>query len=106
VGAQRLAHALGSHRAAAQRQHAPARALEQLQHHLLLAFPEGRLALAVEERRDRLAEPALELVVRVERPDPELRRGRACGRGLAGAHEADEHQRSLRYARLHPIRSR
>ena len=70
VGAERLAHALGFHRAATQRQHAAAHALEQLQHYLLLARPERRFALAVEERRDRLAEPALELVVRVERADP------------------------------------
>ena len=100
---------------AAERHHGAAGAGQQLEHHLLLARAEGGLALAVEERLDRLAQPPLELAVGVERLHAELGRGRAGRGGLAGAHEAHEHERPLagacprhlicRYPRLHPIRS-
>jgi hypothetical protein len=113
--AKRLAHRLGLHRAAAERHHGAAGAGQQLQHDLLLTRAEGGLALTVEERLDRLAEAPLELLVRVERRDAQLRGRRACRRGLAGAHEAHEHQGALPgagarrlirgYAGLHPIRS-
>ena len=75
---------------------------EQLEHQLLLARAERVLALAVEERLDRLAEPPLELAVGVERLGAELGGERAGAGGLAGAHEAHEHEG---YARLQPIRS-
>jgi hypothetical protein len=77
VGRQRAAHALRPDGAPAQRQHPAARPVEELQHDLLLARAEGRLALAVEERLDRLAQPLLELPVGVERLHPELLRRRA-----------------------------
>ncbi len=115
VSRQRIADALGEHRAASERHHAPAGPGQQLQHHLLLTRAEGGLALAVEEGFDRLAQPALELAVGVERLDPHLGRDRPRGGGLARAHEAHEHDRpargetgrslALRYPRLHPIRS-
>jgi hypothetical protein len=117
VAPERLAHGLRAERATAERHHARVGAPEQLEHHLLLARAEGGLALAVEEVLDRLAEPALELVVGVERlcVEPAGERPR-CAR-LPGAHEADEHERTGpggRRAlarggagyRLHPIRSR
>ena len=72
---------------------------EQPQHQLLLALAERGLALAVEERLDRLPELALELAVGVERLDAELGRHRARGARLAGAHEADEHERARRRRR-------
>ena len=65
---------------------------EQLEHHLLLARAERVLALPVEEGLDRLAEPLLELAVGVERLRAELGGERAGAGGLAGAHEAHEHE--------------
>jgi hypothetical protein len=117
VAGERVAHAIGAQRAAAERHHAAVRPSEQLEDQLLLAPPELRLALAVEERLDRLAERLLELAVGVERGHPELGRGRARGARLAGAHEAHEHHgavaarpgarcRACRRYRLQPIRSR
>ena len=78
-------------------------ASEQLEHELLLARAERVLALPVEERLDRLAEPPLELAIGVERLRAELRAEGAGAGGLAGPHEADQHEG---YARLQPIRSR
>ena len=76
---------------------------EQLEHQLLLARAKRVLALPVEEGLDRLAEPPLELAIGVERLRAELGAERAGAGGLAGAHEAHEHEG---YARLQPIRSR
>ncbi len=111
--AQRVAHALGAERAAAERDDARVGTREQVEHHLFLARAKGVLALAVEVALDRLAQEPLELAVGVPRLDTQLRGGRARGRRLAGAHEADEDEsagaggrRPRRGQRFHPIRSR
>jgi hypothetical protein len=103
VARERLADALGPDRAPAERQHRSILAREQLEDQLLLARPERVLALPVEERLDRLAEPPLELAVGVERLGADLRAERSGAGGLPGAHEAHQHEG---YARLQPIRSR
>src|SRR5918999_5759398 len=105
VAGERLAHPLGLDRASAERHHGGVAAREQLADDLLLARAEGRLALAVEERLDCLAQTMLELAVAVERLDAQLRGQRAGPGGLAGAHEADQDDRPVYRARLHPIRS-
>ena len=99
-------------RATAERDDPGVGTVEQGEDRLLLALAEGRLALAVEERLDRLAERLLELRVGVERRAAELRRRLARSARLAGAHEADEHQRAAGAQpspapaqRLHPMRS-
>ncbi len=102
VGTERLAHPLRAERAAAERHHRRVLARQQLEHQLLLARAKRMLALPVEERLDRLAEPPLELAVGVERLGAELRGERAGAGGLPGTHEAHEHEG---YARLQPIRS-
>jgi len=99
---QRLAHVLGSERAAAERDYRRVLARQQLEHQLLLASAKRLLALPVEERLDRLAQAALKLAIRVERLGAELGRERAGAGRLPGAHEAHEDER---YARLQPIRS-
>ena len=92
------------------------RPLEHGEHRLLLALAKGRLALAVEERVDRLAERRLELAVGVEGVHPQLGGNRARGARLARPHEAHEHQRAAARGgrrplvgtlgqRLHPILS-
>jgi hypothetical protein len=107
VGAKRLAHPLGAQRAAAERHHPRVGGRQQAQRGLLLAFAERGLALALEELLDRLAELALELGVAVDRVHPQLGRNGFRGAGLAGAHEAHEHERAGGPARqrLHPMRS-
>jgi hypothetical protein len=102
VRRERLADALRAHGAAAERHDLGALSRQQLEHHLLLARAEGGLALAVEERLHRLAEPLLELAVRVERLTRQLGGERAGAGRLPGAHEAHEHEG---YARLQPMRS-
>ncbi len=113
VAAQGLAHPLGTERAAAQRDHPRVRPAEQVEHDLFLARAKGSLTLAIEVALDRLSELAFKLAVGVERIDRELRCRDACGRGLAGAHEADEDERPRAGGRrprggqrFHPIRSR
>lgn len=117
VVAQRVPHALGPDGTPSQGHHPTAAGpLEHGQHRLLLALTEGRLAFAVEECLDRLAERRLELAVGVQRGHAQLGGHRARGARLAGAHEADEHQRAAAGGgrdplggvlgqRLHPIRS-
>jgi hypothetical protein len=86
---ERLAHPLGPDRTAPERHHARVLPRQQLEDELLLACAERLLALAVEERLDGLAEPPLELAVRVERLGAELGGQRAGAGGLPGPHEAD-----------------
>jgi hypothetical protein len=115
VVAKRVADPLGAERAAAERDHVGAATPEQRKHDLLLARAERGLAVAVEVGLERLAKLALELTVGVERLGPELGGDGAGGGRLAGAHEADEHERAAARApalgaraacqRLHPIRS-
>ena len=89
-----VADALGPERPAAERHHPRARVRQQPQDDLLLARAEGRLALAVEEVGDRLAQLALDLAVRVERLHSQLGREHPRGARLPGAHEAHEHERA------------
>ena len=105
MAAQRLAHALGLHRPAAERDHRPLGPRQQLADHLFLARAKGGLALAVEELLDRLAQALLELAVGVERLHPQLGRERAGAGRLARTHESDENDHSVYDARLHPMRS-
>jgi hypothetical protein len=105
VCSERVAHALRAERAPAQRDHAGVGPLEQLEHHLLLARAEGRLALAVEVALDRLAEALLDSAVGIERLHPERCRQRAGAGRLAGPHEAHEDVGAAGYARLQPTRS-
>ena len=91
---------------------------EFFEHEGLLAAPELGLALAVEERLDRLAQAVLEQAVGVVRGLPEDRADRPRRVRFAGPHEAHEDQRTARGGdvvggvsprraqRLHPIRSR
>ena len=62
-----IADRLGEDAAAAERDRAPAGALERREHGRLLAAAELGLALALEEGRDRLAELGLEQAVGVDR---------------------------------------
>jgi hypothetical protein len=104
VPRQRRADALGPQRPAPERDHPAVGALEQLAGDLLLASPERRLALAVEDVGDRLAQLLLDEPVGVLGALPE-RRGDLVGDGaLPRAHEADEDQRPPQ--RRHPIRRR
>jgi hypothetical protein len=98
VPAQQLAHARRRDRAAPEREHARRRALEQLRDHALLVLAERALAVALEDLLDRDAQAHLELVVGVDRARAERRGGGARRGRLAGAHEADEHQRARRGA--------
>ncbi len=103
---ERVADALGLHGAAAERHHLGVVALEQLADDLLLARPEGLLALAVEERLDRLADALLHLAVRVERLRAQLGGERPGAGRLAGTHEAHQDDRpAAGYLALHPMRS-
>ncbi len=115
---QRRAHARGQDAAAAERDHARPRRRrcavlrigscdrrmrarvarargigEQSTHHRLLGGAEGGLAVELELARDRMAEALLEHRVAVERLHPERARQRAGDGGLAGAHQADQHER-------------
>jgi hypothetical protein len=105
VGLERPPHPLRSERPTAQGHHLGVLSLQQAARHVLFARAEGVLALAREERLERLAQLALELAVRVERLGPELRRQGADGGGLPRPHEADEDERRSPGQRLHPIRS-
>ena len=102
VVGQRAAHALGAQRAAAQRDDAAVGALEQLPGDLLLPCAEPGLALAVEERRDRLPQPLLEQPVGVLGPLAQRCRDLVGHGRLPRAHEADEDERPTQ--RRHPIR--
>ena len=104
MACQRLPDALGAKRPAPQGDDLlPGSAFEQLEHQGLLARPERRLALAVEERGDRLPQLAREQRVGVQRPAAERSGGLPGGGRLAGAHEADEHEGAPR-ARHGPAR--
>src|SRR3954451_23545822 len=92
VPSERLPDGIRANRAATQGQHGRLPPLQQAQHELLLARPEGGLSLAIEERLERLPELALELAVGVERLDAELRGDRPRRARLPGSHEADEHE--------------
>jgi hypothetical protein len=92
VTAERVADALRAERPAPERDDASVAAAQQCGHHLLLAPAEGRLAHAVEEGLDRLAQLAFELAVGIERHDLELGRHGAGGARLARPHEPDEYQ--------------
>ena len=100
-----VADARRAERSTAERDHARLGTLEQLEHDLLLARAKGRLALAVEEALDRLAQALLEHAVRVERLDPEAGGKRAGAGRLARPHEPHEDVGPARYARLQPMRS-
>jgi hypothetical protein len=102
VAGECLAHQLRADRSASERDDARFLPREQLEDELLLAGAKRLLALAVEERLDRLAQPPLELAVRVERLGAQLGGQRTGAGGLPGPHEADEHEG---YARLQPMRS-
>src|SRR5437763_1416609 len=117
VTAKRLPNPLGSEGPAAERRDAQIRPREQVKHVSLLAAAELVLALAVEERLDRLPEGALELAVGVGRALPDRPGHGARGARLAGPHESDEDEggtplgrgRAIgvgRRQRLHSIRSR
>jgi hypothetical protein len=106
VTGERLAHALGLERPAAERDHLGVAALQQLADHLGLARAELLFAVTVEERLDRLAEPLLELTVGVEGLGAQLGGQRPGAGRLPRAHEADQDDRAAcGYARRHPMRS-
>jgi hypothetical protein len=91
VRGQRLAHPLGEHRPAAERDHhTGARLREQLADELLLVRAEGGLAVEFELAGDRMPEASLQQPVGVQDLTPERAGDLGCGGGLAGAHEADE----------------
>ena len=102
VGRERSADPLRAEGSATERDHPGVGPREQLERHLLLARAKRVLALPVEEGLERLAEPPLQLAVRIERLRTELGCERASAGGLAGAHETDENEC---YARLQPMRS-
>jgi hypothetical protein len=89
-----LPHRVGSERAPSERDDLCVGPREKPQHDLLLADPEGVLALTVEEDLEWLSELALELAVDVEGRCTQLGRDRARCARLAGAHEAGEHDRA------------
>src|SRR5436309_2004729 len=98
---ERRANFVGLDGASPQRNHLRSGPLQQLQHELPLALPERRLALALEDACNGLAETLLEERIRVGEPCVEVPREATPGRRLAGAHEANENH--LAYLR-HPIR--
>ena len=109
---ERLAHGRRADRAAPECQDTRPGVAEQLERDALLGRPERGLAIGREHLRDRLAEPAGDHVIDVDRARAQ-RLGRGPGGGrLAGAHEADHRHhpviadrgRDLLYARRHPIR--
>ena len=65
--------------------------LEQAADHAALAVAEGRLAEAREDLLDRAARGALDLVVGVDEVEAEALREAPPDRGLARAHQPDEH---------------
>ena len=109
VAAKRRAHLLALDGAAAQRDHIRPSGAEQLQHRVPLATAELGLALALEERGDRLAEAGLDQLVGVGDVEAEVGAERPRGAALPRGHEPDEDDRGAgrvrsRYLR-HPIRS-
>ncbi len=99
MAGQRVAHALGEHASAPERDHrVRAGVAQQLAHELLLRRAERLLAVQLELARHRMTEALGQQRVAVERRAAE-RRGELAGGGrLAGAHEADQDE-------CHPIRS-
>jgi hypothetical protein len=89
--AEALARDGREHRPAPERDHR-VRLGEQPPDDALLERPERGLPVLVEDRRDAAAGLALDLAVGVEERPPEPRGQILAGRGLAGAHEADERQ--------------
>jgi len=71
-------------------------ACESLERNALFDRPEGRLAFALEEDVQRLAELGLDDAIGVDWLDSEGAAGRPRRPGLAGAHEADECDRWVR----------
>ncbi len=103
---ERVANRIGADGAAAERDGAASGRIDEPRHDLRLAAAELRLAVGVEERGDRLAELALELLVRIDGLEAGVARSPEGSR-LARAHEADEDEGAVLGAqRRHPMRSR
>ena len=79
--------------AAAGREHGRT-AVEQPRDHPRLAVPEMRLAMGFENVRDRHAGRRLDLGIGVEKRQPQPRRQPPPDGGFAGAHHADQHDRT------------
>ncbi len=69
---------------------------QQTGDHPALAIAEDRLAAIAENLLDGLAGGGLDLVIRIEERQVEPRRQAAPDLGLAGAHQADQHDRAAR----------
>ena len=91
--ADAVAGLLAHERAAAGRQHAGP-AIEQPRDHPRLAVPEMRLAMGLENVRDRHPGRGLDLGIGVEKRQPQPRRQPPPDGGLAGAHHAHQHDRA------------
>ena len=109
---QRAAHSLALDRASAQGDHrrGPAdltgQSIEHGDDQALLAAAELDLSLALEERRDRLAQFALEQLIGVDHPEIESLGDRLGRPRLPRGHEPDEDDAVVRGYLRHPIRSR
>src|SRR5436305_15337208 len=95
---ERLADARGEHAAAAERDRAAVRLLQQLANDLGLATAERLLPVLFEGAADRLAEPLFHQVVDLGRLQPGLA-GRGESGRLAGPHQAGDDQRRLHRTR-------
>ena len=90
--ADTVAGLLAHEGAAAGRQHRRA-AVEQPRDHPRLAVPEMRLAMGLEDIRDRHAGRRLDLGIGVEKRQPQPRRQPPSDGGFAGAHHPHQHDR-------------
>ncbi len=96
---ERRANALGEDAATAQRDHRTGLGgVEQLADELLLGVAKGGLAVQLELLGGRVAEPRREQLVAIAGARAELPRQLGGERRLAGAHEADQHERAPRGA--------
>ncbi len=88
--------------AAARREHLRP-VVQKARDHLTLAVAEIWLAVTLEDFRDRQLGAGLDFRVGVDKPQAELRGQAFADRRLAGAHHADEHDRSPAERRRDPL---